>query len=116
MKLALMHVGGMFGLGVFYLQGLLFLPFTSDRTHLSVVIGIVFIGGVIEAFRSNWGRVEKAIHILPALGLLGTILGFLIMLKGGVSADDLSGVYTALYTTLIGMIGMIWLTLCSWVR
>jgi hypothetical protein len=157
---------------VAYVHGLVDMVIEADRTYLSVVIFIVFVGGLSVCTRKVWQTsrelntlrqfdpaVESSVmryvtpllgrdaesrsnlagavrlrlshriaivrHIansLVLLGLIGTVLGFIIALSGvdperaaDISAIApmvstlISGMSTALYTTLVGAILNVWL-------
>ncbi len=158
-------------LGAAYAQGLVDMVIAADRTYLSVVIFIVFLGGLGLCMRrvwqssqdlnivrevdtlAQWGvarglasllgkdtetqanldalrlrlsyRISIVRHIansLVLLGLVGTVLGFIIALSGvdPSRASDISaiapmvstlisGMSTALYTTLVGAVLNMWL-------
>lgn len=159
-------------LGAAYVQGLVDMVVTADRTYLSVVIFFVFVVGLGLCARKVWqtsrelnrvresdtfarssivqdlerlrqrdaesrGNLVAALRLrlshriaivrhiansLVLLGLVGTVLGFIIALSGvdPQHASDVraitpmvstlvSGMSTALYTTLVGAILNIWL-------
>lgn len=159
-------------LAVAYVHGLVDMVVEADRTYLSVVIFLVFVGGLGVCARKVWQtsrelntlrefdptmessvmryvtpllgrdaesrsnlagavrlrlshRIAIVRHIansLVLLGLIGTVLGFIIALSGvdperaaDISAIApmvstlISGMSTALYTTLVGAILNVWL-------
>ena len=116
----------------------------ADVTHLVFVIFGVFLLGTVLCARRVWwvsskldggvalstaalssriAVVRQTANSLVLLGLIGTVLGFIIAL-GGVdpaSADDfdavapmvaglIAGMSVALYTTLVGSVLSLWLT------
>ena len=158
--------------GAAYFQGLIDEIFIADRTHLTMVIAAVFVGGLAVCARKIWqtskelnqvkdfdplvksktstyiaqlrGRPAESRAILAStlrlklsqragiirhvagslvlLGLIGTVIGFIIALSGvdPEQASDVSsvtpmvstlieGMSTALYTTLVGAVLNIWL-------
>jgi biopolymer transport protein ExbB/TolQ len=158
--------------GAAYFQGLIDEIFIADRTHLTMVIVAVFVGGLAVCARKIWqtskelnqvkdfdplvksktstyiaqlrGRPAESRAILAStlrlklsqragiirhvagslvlLGLIGTVIGFIIALSGvdPEQASDVSsvtpmvstlieGMSTALYTTLVGAVLNIWL-------
>ena len=172
LRFVLLNMVGFALLGAAYVQGLIDTVIASDRTHLSVLIFIVFLGGLaicarkvlqtsielnhIKSFdplantrvaqyvarlRGRSGdsrgilasslrmkltqRVVVVRHIagsLVLLGLIGTVVGFIIALSGvqPEQASDvkaitpmvstlISGLSTALYTTLVGSVLHVWL-------
>ena len=172
LRFALLNLVAVAILGAAWAQGLVDLVLRSDRTHICVVIFVVFLGGLavcarkvwrtsIEleaARRPDWQR-EKALDELLAplrhcepeqrgnlfgalrmrlsqritavrhvagnlvlLGLVGTVVGFIVALSGvdPTQAGDvksvapmvaglIEGMSTALYTTLVGSVLNIWL-------
>ena len=87
------------------------------------IAGIFLIGLVLAANR-DWEGVEWIADKLVFLGLLGTVVGFIIALSGvdpatagetsaitPMVAKLISGMGTALHTTLVGAIGYLWLEL-----
>lgn len=97
-----------------WIQGSVASVYENDQTRLTVVISVIFLAGVWFAARSRHKQVEYVATILPTLGLLGTVIGFSIALSGAEGQEyalrDL-GVYTALNTTIVGLVGSLWLGL-----
>ena len=97
--------------------------YEADQTKLVVRIAVVFFTGLALAIRRpNWS--EWISHKLVDLGLLGTVAGFIIALRGasveavndpeqvvGMVTHLLSGMRTALFTTITGLVGYLWLSL-----
>ena len=111
-------------------EGYLDLVFANDITHLSYVIVGVFVAyTALLGFETARKRVNKSLiewgwflsEMSLALGMLGTVIGFIYMLSGsmgGMSADDPEtikqalgvmalGMSTALYTTAIGLVSSV---------
>lgn len=172
LRFALLNLVAAALLGVAYIHGLVNMVIEADRTYLSVVIFLVFVGGLGVCARKVWQtsrelnalrefdpaaessvmryvtpllghdaesranlagavrlrlshRIAIVRHIansLVLLGLIGTVLGFIIALSGvdPERAADISaiapmvstlirGMSTALYTTLVGAILNVWL-------
>jgi len=172
LRFALLNLVGFALLGAAYVQGLVDRVVVADRTYLSVLIFLVFLGGLGICARRIWrtsrelnslreydaasdttvmrhlapllGRtaesrtnlaaaarlrlshriaiVRNIANTLVLLGLIGTVLGFIIALSGvdpeHVADIDaiapmvstlISGMSTALYTTLVGAILNVWL-------
>jgi len=172
LRFALLNLAGSALLGAAYVHGLVDRVLVADRTYLSVLIFLVFLGGLVICARKVWqtsrelnslrepdateaspamahlapllGRtaesranlvgaarlrlshriaiVRNIANTLVLLGLIGTVLGFIIALSGvdpervaDVSAIApmvstlISGMSTALYTTLVGAILNVWL-------
>lgn len=172
LRFALLNLVAAALLGVAYIHGLVNMVIEADRTYLSVVIFLVFVGGFGVCARKVWQtsrelnalreydpaaessvmryvtpllghdaesranlagavrlrlshRIAIVRHIansLVLLGLIGTVLGFIIALSGvdPERAADISaiapmvstlirGMSTALYTTLVGAILNVWL-------
>lgn len=172
LRFLLINIVGFALLGATYLQGWITTLLASDRSHLSIVIFVVFMGGLgfcalriwqtsrdinqAKAFdplvssatadyvaklrgRSGESRaifasalrlrlthrisaVRHAAGSLVLLGLIGTVIGFIIALSGvdPERASDvksiapmvstlIEGLSTALYTTLVGAVLNVWL-------
>jgi len=172
LRFALLNVAGFALLGAAYVQGLVDRVIVADPTYLSVLIFLVFLGGLGICARKVWqtsrelnslreydpasesaamphlapllGRtaesranlagaarlrlshriaiVRNIANTLVLLGLIGTVLGFIVALSGvdperaaDISAITpmvstlISGMSTALYTTLVGAILNVWL-------
>lgn len=105
-------------------RGWALLPFVTDHTYLCDLIGLVFLMGLWSAYRGDWERVRWIGGLLVMLGLIGTVVGFVMALSGvdpsragSVSSISpmvaalLRGMATALYTTLVGSVGYLWLSL-----
>ncbi len=172
LRFMLLNLAGFALLGAAYAQGLVGMAIAADRTYLSVLIFLVFVGGLGICARKVWqtsrelnsvreshvgseaaamrhlapmlGRtaesranlagavrlrlshriaiVRNIANSLVLLGLIGTVLGFIIALSGvdperaaDISAIApmvstlISGMSTALYTTLVGAVLNVWL-------
>lgn len=87
----------------------------SDAYHLTWVIGCAFLFGMYRAAMGDWGTVEWISDRLVRLGLLGTVLGLAVAFYGVAGQDSISlrdiGASTALYTTIVGLVGGMWLEL-----
>ncbi len=173
LRFALLNLVGFALLGAAYAQGLVHNVTNADRTYLSVLIFLVFLGGLGICARKVWqtsrelnslrardaavaspamrhlapllgrnaesrGNLANAVrmrlshriaivrhiaNMLVLLGLIGTVLGFIIALSGVDPAHVadveaiapmvstlIRGMSTALYTTLVGAILNVWLT------
>lgn len=84
--------------------------FYEDQTYMVWLILVLAIYGIWRAAEKK--SVDNIADVLIRLGLLGTAMGFTMALIGiadsDVSARD-AGVQTALYTTICGMIGSLWI-------
>ncbi len=172
LRFALVNLLGFALLAIAFLQGLVDQVMTADRTYLSVVIFLVFLGGLalcgwkilrisrelnlVRGFNplvpskaadylakvrgspsgsrgvlagalrlklsQSVAAVRQTAGSLVLLGLIGTVIGFIIALSGvdPESASDInavgpmvstliSGMSTALYTTLVGSVLNVWL-------
>ncbi len=172
LRFALLNLAGLALLGAAWFHGLVDMVIVADKTYLSVLIFLVFLGGLalctakvwrtsreLDEVRSRDRRNRSAVtrylapmldrdaesranlasalrlklahriaivrHIgnsLVLLGLIGTVLGFIIALSGvdPQRAADISaiapmvatlieGMSTALYTTLVGAVLNVWL-------
>ena len=97
--------------------------YNADQTHIVVFIFISFLIG-LGLSRPKPDIAAWISHRLIDLGLLGTVAGFIIALGGiSISAVNdpeqvvsmvthlLSGMRTALFTTITGLAGYLWLSL-----
>ena len=110
--------------------GLMFKIWDADQTKLSFVIMSLYIVASLHigfnTFRQSKGKkVSQQINVgwfmsesMLALGMIGTVAGFILMLGGSFAEIDTSnqdtlkqalsdmalGMSTALYTTLVGLI------------
>jgi hypothetical protein len=172
LRFVLINMVGLALLGVAYVQGLVDKVIVADQTYLSVVIFVIFVGGLgvcavkvwqtsgelnqIKSFdplapsraaeylallRGRSGDVRSILagslrlkltqrvavvrqlaSSLVLLGLIGTVVGFIIALSGvqPEQASDvkaitpmvstlIAGMSTALYTTLVGSVFNVWL-------
>ena len=110
-------------MGLAYQQGLIQLVLDGDRTHLSLVIfGAFLLGLYATAF--NHPLLARFIERrLTILGLIGTVVGFIIALGSinpaaagdidqiaGMVSGLIGGLGVAMYTTLVGAVGSLWLS------
>lgn len=88
--------------------------FLTDQTHVTSIIAVVTAIGLSQVYAGRWSWVEFIVTALPLLGLLGTVIGIKIAV-GGVEGKEIVlrdlGVATALNTTIVGMIGALWVGL-----
>ena len=128
------------GLELCYFHGLLESIYHNDVTKLSVVIALIFgwqsFHCGLQLFRRDQNRSSHAedmaavergwlwSDVVLSLGMIGTVVGFMVMLSGFAGADfsnventqgliaNLSyGMSTALATTLVGLISSVLLKL-----
>ena len=117
-----LNLAGFALLGAAYRQGWVQLVLDGDRTYLSVVIFGVFLTGAVGLARGHRHFARHIQHSLVMLGLIGTVIGFVIALQsvdpaaaGDVDrisetvAQLISGLGVAMFTTLVGSIGALWL-------
>lgn len=123
-----------FALYIAYYFGLIDMILVSDQTQLSIAIAMTwaFTSLIIGSWHVLYNKltVSRLIKIgwflsevCLALGMIGTVAGFLLMLGGAFSDIDVKntatlqtalttmalGMSTALYTTLVGLISSIFL-------
>ncbi len=121
-RFVVLNIAWFAAFGAAWRQGWIDLVLDGDQTRLSVVIFAVFLVGVIAigAHRRHLARYIE--HKLVMLGLIGTVIGFIIALRGidpGASGDLdavagmvtqlIRGLGVAMFTTLVGSIGSVWL-------
>ncbi len=108
---------------ILYLFGIAEMPFTADITYMSTGIGILFLVGIGFSAMQRWKAVAWLADMLVFFGLLGTIIGAVIAFSG-VDPEQVTnidniipmissliyGIGIALYTTLVGSVGYIWLS------
>ena len=121
------------GLEVAWMKGVIQAIYLSDVTKLSVVIALIFFWQSFVAFKEATYQTQKTklandsneqiergwlwSDIVLSLGMIGTVIGFMIMLAGFVDVDfsDFdsvqglitrlsAGMSTSLSTTLVGLI------------
>ena len=123
-RFAILNLIGVALLVVAWHFGLLGMPYAADSTYMTHGITALFgVGLLCAAFRHIY-LAEWIAEKLVFLGLVGTVVGF-IMALAGVTAETamdssaipamigglVAGMGTALYTTLVGSIGYLWLDL-----
>lgn len=94
----------------------------ADRTGLTYGIAAAFVMGLGAVLRKSWRWANWIARALVMLGLIGTVLGFIIALSGvdperardldavtPMIATLIDGMGMALYTTLVGSAGNLWL-------
>jgi small-conductance mechanosensitive channel len=116
------------GVGAYitYAYNLLIPLYSNDITHLTylitLILGLTTISIGYKAFKKRSMQLEWfASDVVLSLGMIGTIVGFMVMLYGTFSQIDVtdmasvravlaamtSGLYTALSTTLLGLISSV---------
>lgn len=103
------------------------IPFAADDTYMTHGIAVLFMAGLVTVALRRWQTARWIADRLIFLGLLGTVVGFVIALSGVDPAKVgdveaigpmvgalLDGMATALFTTLIGSIGYLWLSVNAW--
>ena len=116
------------GAGVYftYSSGWLVPLYNNDITHLTylitAILGITTVSIGYKAFKGRSMHLEWfASDIVLSLGMVGTIVGFMVMLHGTFRKIDVadmesvrlvlaamsSGLYTALSTTLLGLVASV---------
>jgi hypothetical protein len=128
-QFGVLNIAGAALLGVGFQQGLIQTVWEGDQTHLSAVIFAIFLAGLISAAFNRHGFARFVERRLVLLGLIGTVIGFVIALAGvdpatagdidqitGMVAGLISGLGTAMYTTLVGAVGSLWLAAARFVQ
>jgi len=98
--------------------------FENDHTYLTYAIAAWAFVAVASISVKAWRFVDSSRSFLVFLGLIGTVIGFMISLSGidpSTASDPssaakmvstlLSGLGTALGTTLVGAVGSVWLSI-----
>ncbi len=106
--------------------GYVAMAWSADQTHLSALIALIWVWGVAASAFNRWDAVEWLAGRCFQLGLIGTVLGFIIALSGvdpeqaqnldatkAMVAALIVGMGTALYTTLVGALANLWLRFLS---
>jgi len=126
-RLAAFNLCAMAGLFSLWIDNWIMMAVDGDATKITLLIAALFIVGLIISARRAFGgdiRVIRQIaNSLVMLGLIGTVIGFIIALSGvdPASASDINaisgmistlitGIGVALYTTLAGSVFSLWLT------
>jgi len=124
------------GLGILssWYFGIIELIFKGDITKITCLISAIFIFGSIKTGISIWKQkedkwLEKFASICTSLGLLGTVIGFSIMLNINglldienqeqikeVLSQMTDGMGSALYTTIVGLVSSILLRIQGWLK
>jgi len=115
--------------GAAWQQGWPQLIWEGDLTKISALIGVVFTVGYILAFLEKWDAVKFISVQILKLGLIGTLIGISIAVQSLVVEETMNhenikemmilmagGLKTALYTTIVGAFGNIWLSMTSYGR
>lgn len=63
------------------------------------------VSGELSFYPNRSGILYDASTIMVMMGLVGTIVGFMAALETVQSTGDTSGISTALWTTLVGLVG-----------
>ncbi len=106
--------------------GWLEMVWEADVSYLSSLILLLFVWAQVSIFRDKWDDVDFCAEQMPNFGLIGTVVGFILALltldpSAATTADGakemvttlVSGMGVALYTTLVGSLGYIWVALQS---
>jgi hypothetical protein len=102
--------------------GFVAMAWHADQTYLTAIIAAVWGFGILASAFGHWDTVEWLAQRCFQLGLIGTVLGFIIALSGvdpeqaqnldatkAMVAILIVGMSTALYTTLLGALANLWL-------
>lgn len=124
MRFTILNLIGGFCFAALWIAGLSSIPFVSDPTGMTAGLGVFFLIGLACAAMGEWRTVEWISGALVFLGLIGTVIGFVIAFSGvdpeqakdidavtPMVAALIAGMATALFTTLVGAIGYLWLSL-----
>ncbi len=108
------------------LRGWVTMVVEADESNIIWLIVAVFLVGLGAVGMRWWRTVDYLANTLVMLGLIGTIVGFIIAFSGvdpesaariesvGPMVSALiSGAGVAMYTTLVGAVGHVWLGLMA---
>lgn len=128
LRFTILNVTGIAIVAALFIAGVGEAPFRADQTGLTFLIAAVFLIGLWLVWQERWGAVRWIGGTLVFLGLLGTVVGFIVALSGvdpqkagDVAAISpmvsalLRGMATALYTTLVGSVAYLWLSVNAYV-
>lgn len=113
-KFIILNGIGLLCLAAATLQGWVWPLFEADQTYMTAGIFATFVVGLVMVLLARWSWVDWLAGVLPALGLLGTFIGFAMAvdsLSGPATEMSQLGLNTALNTTIAGIIGSVWLQL-----
>ncbi len=101
--------------------------FTHDKSHITYLIAVAFVGCIARVFWGKTDHLEEAEKQLSGLGFIGTLVGLVIALVGvnetNMSSPDglfhmgtglLSGVGVAFCASLVSVICAQWVGLIRW--
>ena len=115
-------IGGALALLALALRGWLALPYELDQTRITWFMSAVLLLGLLYAAKGEWRSVRFIRDTLPYMGFAGTLTGFILAFRsidptmvtdvtaiGPMIGEMFAGMMTALFTSLIGIIGYLWL-------
>jgi hypothetical protein len=89
----------------------------ADHVYALPTIGGLVVIGTAFGWAEDWDTTEWLADKLPIIGLIGTVLGVLLAIRGVATIDDatrlriFTGVGEALVANLLGIAGYGWLSL-----
>lgn len=89
----------------------------ADHVYALPIIGGLVLIGMGFGWAEDWDTTEWLADKLPVIGLIGTVLGVLLAIRGVSTIDDatrlriFTGVGEALVANLLGIAGYGWLSL-----
>ena len=116
----LLNVGLMLGFVPLILLGWLQEMYANDPTYITVGMTAIFMYGIMMILIDRWDIVGWLAEAMVFMGLIGTVLGFIIAFKiDPTRVSDISyiqimvgsmvaGISVALHTTFIGAVAFIW--------
>ena len=116
-RLILLNLVGIALLAAAWWAGGLALLGEADHVFALPIIGGLVVIALGYAWAEDWGTVEWMADKLPIVGLIGTVLGVLLAIRGVSVVDDatrlriFTGVGEALVANLLGIAGYGWLSL-----
>ena len=101
--------------------------YAHDVSRISYVITVLFVFGIIAAFRRKKEFLDRIEVWLVTLGLIGNVIGFIIALQHidtgslgtadgvqKVAASLLAGMGVAFCSTLVGAVAALWISINGW--
>ena len=120
-RLCILNLVGTAALAAAWVSGQLDLVVGGDTTRISWIMLALLAAGIAAAFLGKWGTVKWVAEKLPALGLMATVVGIIVIARQAGAQTDVDairnatvrGVGLALGPNAVGIAGYIWLSTLS---